>query len=289
MPTVSVIIPCYNHGQYLDDAVESVLRQTYEDFEIIVINDGSTDERTNELLKTYEKPKTRILHTTNQGLASARNSGITEARGRYILPLDADDRIGVEYLEQAVKMLDANPQIGIVYCKAEFFGAASGEWKLPPYSLERMMGDNIIFCSSLFRKDDWRRVDGYDPRMKYGWEDYEFWLSLLELGVGVYRIDKTLFYWRIRPDSMSRSMSKEDRTYSFKLIFEKHKALYENNVEALFNAMAYKHNEVVDAYKAIDVQREVVQELMDRRPESLKWLAGQFYAEARRRITRSKA
>ena len=71
MPTVSVIIPCYNHGQYLDDAVESVLRQTYEDFEIIVINDGSTDERTNELLKTYEKPKTRVLHTTNQGLASA--------------------------------------------------------------------------------------------------------------------------------------------------------------------------------------------------------------------------
>ena len=108
MPKVSVIIPCYNHGEYLDEAVESVLTQTYQNFEIIIVDDGSTDQSTIDLLKVYRKPKTRVIRTDNQGLASARNNGIKEAKGEYILPLDADDKIGKEYLKKAVKILDEN-------------------------------------------------------------------------------------------------------------------------------------------------------------------------------------
>ena len=94
MPKVSVIIPCYNQGACLEEAVDSVLAQTFQDFEILVVNDGSTDEATIRMLGKYERPKTRVIHTDNQGLAMARNNGIREARGAYILPLDADDKIG---------------------------------------------------------------------------------------------------------------------------------------------------------------------------------------------------
>ena len=92
MMKVSVIIPCYNQGQYIEEAVKSVLAQTYQNFEIIIVNDGSTDEFTNKLLSDYDKQKTKVLHTDNQGLASARNNGIKVAKGKYILPLDADER-----------------------------------------------------------------------------------------------------------------------------------------------------------------------------------------------------
>ena len=229
-PKVSVIIPCYNQGQYVDEAVKSVLAQTYQNFEIIIVNDGSTDEFTNKLLSDYDKQKAKVLHTDNQGLASARNNGIQIARGKYILPLDADDKIGKEYLEEAVKVLDANPGIGIVYCKAKSFGAVDGEWELPEYSLEEMLVDNIIFCSAFFRKEDWEKIGGYNPDMIYGWEDYDFWLSLIEREVLVYRIPKVLFYYRVLAGSMVQSKTKEQKIEMFVKIFHKHQDLILKNI-----------------------------------------------------------
>ncbi len=229
-PKVSVIIPCYNQGQYIEEAVESVLDQTYQDFEIVIVNDGSTDEFTNNLLNNYNKPKTRVIHTDNQGLASARNNGIKEAKGEYILPLDADDKIGKEYLEEAVKILEANPGIGIVYCKAESFGAVDEKWELPEYSLEEMLIDNIIFCSAFFRKEDWEKVGGYDPEMLFGWEDYDFWLSLIEMEVLVYRIPKVLFYYRVLAGSMVKSKKKEQKVEMFVKIFNRHRDLFIKNI-----------------------------------------------------------
>ncbi|MCI5161842.1 MAG: glycosyltransferase family 2 protein, partial [Candidatus Electrothrix sp. AX5] len=188
MPCVSVVIPCYNQGAFIDETINSVLAQTCQDFEIIVVNDGSTDPFTAKHLQQLNFPKTRVLHTENQGLSSARNNGIREAQGEYILPLDADDRIGPTYLEQAVRLLDADPAVGIVYCKARFFGDRNGEWQLPEYSLEEMLLNNVIFCTSFFRRADWEEVGGFDPAMIYGWEDYDFWLSLIERGRQVQRI-----------------------------------------------------------------------------------------------------
>jgi len=120
-PQVSVIIPCYNHGRYLDDAIASVLVQTYQNLEILVIDDGSTEPETIEVLQNYQQPKTRIIRTENQGVAAARNLGIAQAQGTYILPLDADDKIADSYLEKAVTLLESNQQLGIVYCEAEYF------------------------------------------------------------------------------------------------------------------------------------------------------------------------
>ncbi|MCI5156897.1 MAG: glycosyltransferase family 2 protein [Candidatus Electrothrix sp. AUS1_2] len=237
MPRVSVVIPCYNQGAFVDEAIQSVLVQTFAEFEIIVVNDGSTDAFTVNHLRQLDFPKTRVLHTTNQGLSAARNNGIREAQGEYILPLDADDRIGSTYLEQAVRLLDAQPELGIVYCKARFFGDRNSEWQLPEYSLEEMLLNNVIFCTSFFRRTDWEAAGGFDPAMIYGWEDYDFWLSLIKRGRQVKRIPEILFYYRIRSDSMLRSKEKKQKVAILTKIFHKHEALYKQHIAVLFDKL----------------------------------------------------
>jgi len=231
IPVVTVVIPCFNQGRYLEETVDSVLQQTLSDLEIIVVNDGSNDEETNRILADFHKPKTRIIHTSNQGLAAARNNGISIARGKYILPLDADDRIGATYLEKATGLLDSSDELGIVYCRAQLFGASDALWDLPEYSLQEMLVDNVIFCSALFRRKDWEEVGGYDIGMIYGWEDYDFWLSLIEKGKQVHRLDEILFFYRVASDSMVRSKEKWQKIAMFKRIFKRHFRLYQDNIE----------------------------------------------------------
>ena len=231
MPVVSVVIPCYNQGQYLPQAINSVLSQTWLDYEILVVNDGSTDPLTREVFAELQDSRISVIHTDNQGLAAARNNGISRACGKYILPLDADDRIGTRYLETAVAVLENNPDTGIVYCRARLFGAVETDWNLPGYSLAEMLRDNVIFCTAMFRRSDWELVGGYDPGMVYGWEDYDFWLSLIERGRGVYQIPETLFHYRVASDSMVRSKEKWQKVAMFKRIFARHQDLFARNIE----------------------------------------------------------
>lgn len=206
MPKVSVIIPCYNQGHYIKETIDSVLRQTFDNFEIIVINDGSTDEQTIQVLKSLKLSKGKVIHTVNQGLAAARNNGIYSSSGKYILPLDADDKIAPQYLEKAVKVLESNKSVKIVYSKAAYFGLMQGEWILPEFSWEQMLQQNLIFCSALFRKSDFDKTQGYNSNMKYGWEDWDLWLSILESGGAVLKLDDVLFYYRKHDTSMVGSI-----------------------------------------------------------------------------------
>lgn len=227
MPKVSVIIPCYNQGAYLEEAVDSVLAQTYQDFEILVVDDGSTDAETVKILQDYTRPKTRVIHTDNQGLSMARNNGIQEATGKYILPLDADDKIGPDYLEEAVRILDLYPDIGIVYSEAAFFGMRTSHWHLPDYTSDHLLFQNIIFCSALFRRVHWEKVGGYNINMVYGWEDWDFWLSLIHLGVKVYRIPQVLFFYRLREESMSHAMDEKKQFFMRLHAILNHQDLYQ--------------------------------------------------------------
>ncbi|MBE9218224.1 glycosyltransferase family 2 protein [Dolichospermum flos-aquae] len=230
-PVVSVIIPCYNQGQYIDEAVDSVLAQSYQNFEIIIVNDGSTEPETIEILKSYNKPKTRVIHTHNQGIALARNHGIEISNGKYILPLDADDKIGNIYIEKAVELLAANNNLGIVYCEAELFGNKTGKWEIAEYRFPDILLGNMIFCSGFFRKSDWQKVGGYNSKMIYGWEDYDLWLSIIELGREVYRIPNVLFFYRRKNESMSELMDKQKSIYSYIQLFKNHPKLYAQNIK----------------------------------------------------------
>ncbi|MBN2568708.1 MAG: glycosyltransferase family 2 protein [Deltaproteobacteria bacterium] len=259
MPKVSVIIPCFNQGLYLDEAVDSVLAQTFQDFEILVVDDGSTDAETVKILKDYARSKTRVIHTNNQGLAAARNNGVREAQGTYILPLDADDKIGEGYLEDAVHILAQYPEIGIVYCEASYFGVQEGRWDLPEYSLDKIMNHNVIFCTALFRKADWAAVGGYNVNMVYGWEDWDFWLSLIHRGLKVYRIPKIYFYYRLREDSMVHTMDEEQRFFMRLHAYLNHQDLYRNIADIEINLkVAELYLDTGMGFNPHQIQRQVI-------------------------------
>lgn len=227
---VSVIIPCYNHGEYIEEAIDSVLSSTYNNYEIIVINDGSTDLYTKEVLQTLNKPHTIVIHGPNRGLAHSRNMGIEKATGEYILPLDADDMISKEYMGKAVRILE-RPDIGIVYAKAKMFGNEKGRWRLPPYSFEQMLASNVIFCTAFFRKKDWQKVGGYKSDIPFGKEDWEFWLSLLEVGLKVYQLPEVHFYYRRKAVSMDVLANEEGKQELInEFIYKTHKNLYDEHL-----------------------------------------------------------
>lgn len=243
MPKVSVIIPCYNHGDYIGEAVESVLAQTFKDFEIIIVNDGSTDENTITLLKDYKNPYIKVIHTPHQGLGEARNVGIRNSSGKYILPLDADDKISPEYLADAVKILDNDDGIKIVYCNVEYFGEKSGLIELGPFSRQKILIYNMICCAAFFRRRDYDLTNGYNKNLVC-LEDWDFWLSLLEKGGRVYKIPKTHFYYRFRRNSMLNSMSPRVLEHITKQVYRNHIELYDRE---FYDPINLYH--IIDSYE----------------------------------------
>lgn len=243
---VSVIIPCYNQGIYVEETIISVLNQTYSNIEIVLIDDGSNDLKTIEILKHISgkyKEKIKIKRTENQGLAMARNNGIQISTGEYILPLDSDDKIHETYIEKAVEILKDN-EIGVVYSIAEFFGEKTGIWPLEDFSYDNMLRENVVFCSAVFRKSDYEKTKGYDPKMKYGLEDWDFWLSLIERGIKFKRIDEVLFFYRFKSKSMLRELS--DKQIDMKIkIFKNHIDLYEKNIKNFFSHKYIQDNRIV--------------------------------------------
>lgn len=212
---VSIIVPCYNQAQFLSSALESVIAQTYQNWECIVVNDGSTDD-TESIASLWHKKDSRIKYISkiNGGLSSARNTGIRSALGKYILPLDADDFIHSEYLKLAIQAFTVNDEYKLVYCKAEKFGFEEGEWVLEEYEYMKLLTHNQIFCSAIFKKSDWLNAGGYDESLKKGWEDWAFWVKMLNIDSLVYRIPKILFYYRTKPSSMIKDMHDLDQEHA---------------------------------------------------------------------------
>jgi len=229
MRKVAVVIPCYNQGQYLDQAVDSILSQTFQDFEIIIVNDGSTDPLTIEKLQSYNRPKTRILHTTNQGLPNARNNGIRDTQSLYILPLDADDYMGKTFLEKAVPVLDAQPRIGIVACGTQSFEMSQKRHLPEIHGVKTFLSQNHIGVSSLFRKTCWEQVGGYNENMRQGYQDWNFWIDILKRGWDIHIIPEYLYFYRRRPGSMV-TKSNLMRPDLVRMIVENHKELYQQYV-----------------------------------------------------------
>lgn len=243
MINVSIVIPNYNCYQYIKEAIESVKAQTYKDWEIIIIDDGSTDVSF-EKLKKLEEEKIKVFSQENQGPAVARNEAIKLSNGKYILPLDADDKIAPTYLEKAIPILEENPDVGIVYCKAEKFGRVNGYWDLPEFSEELMAIDNIIFCTAFFRKEDWEKVGGFPTFAKLGMEDYAFWLKLLSLGRKVVQINEILFYYRINNTSRTTKFinNKEGVIDTYANIFRDNIDFFARHAEYLYKFRMVKCN-----------------------------------------------
>lgn len=227
---ISIIVPCYNQAVYLPETLQSVLDQSYTNWECIIVDDGSPDNTEKVAFEWIdEDDRFRYLHTANGGVAKARNKGIELARGEWILPLDSDDIIAKDYLKKAVEVINDRPDVGIIYCKANFFGTKDGYWDLPPFEMKKFLIRNQIFNCGFFKKEDWGKTGGYDEVMVSGREDWEFWINLLKkTGKEVVRLDYLGFFYRIKEASRNVDfIGDKAKIYETELrIYKKHKDLY---------------------------------------------------------------
>jgi glycosyltransferase involved in cell wall biosynthesis len=231
MTVVSFIIPCFNQGEYVMDAIKSVQTQTYKNWEIILINDGSTDDYTNELLNKLVIPGVKVISTTNNGLSAARNTGISQSEGEYILPLDADDKIAPTYIEKAINAFMQKPDLKLVYCRGRYFGFKN---EAIPFSekeikFKDLLQYNFIFNSALYKKKDIIDCGGYSEEMRGGWEDWDLWIRLLQHNMKVYQIPEELFYYRKKKKSMIEEVRNNSLLQS-KLAIQ----LFKNNQDLYF-------------------------------------------------------
>ena len=278
MKKVSIITPCYNDGEYIEETIRSIRAQTYTNWEMIIIDDGSDDANTLEILEKIQHEKDiRLLRTQRLRPAGARNAGISVASGEYILPVDADDLIEPTYIERAVEKMEANSQLGIVYCHADLFGEKNGPWELPDYNFDTMLLDNVIFVTALFRRSDWELVGGFRTSMKHGMEDYDFWLSILELGREVCQLPETLFHYRIKASSRTTQFQQNAETVkeTYRAIYLQHPVLYEKYkdryaivlrnalIEHIFLNRAYAESVgILEKVKKIPLLKHVIKKII---------------------------
>ena len=251
---ISVIIPCFNQGAYIQDAIDSVKAQTYTDWEVIIINDGSDDLETIHVLHRLADEGFAVINIKNSGVSAARNTGINIAKGEYLLQLDADDKIAPEYLEEAVKILLKKPEVKLVYCGCEYFGAQTGLSPVPSFSLKGMLFENLIFNAALIRKIDFNKAGGFDEEFLAGWEDWEFWLRYIKTEEEVYKLPATFFYYRIKADSRNSAIKDERRKVCEQELYKKHINLFLKHnpkpISALQDCTFYKSEyEKLEIYK----------------------------------------
>ena len=214
--TVSIVIPCYNHGQYIQETIDSIDAQKINyPIEIIIVDDGSSDADTLQKLDDLKQFNYTIIHQTNGGPGKARNTGIEIAVGKYILPLDADNKLNPDYINKAVPLLEKN-QADIVYAAPVFFGDTSiknRQFKVRPFDDLGLVTGNCADACAIFRKEVWAKNGGYDAFMpSYGFEDWDFWIAASKNNFVFHFINEKLYYYRVVQNSMISAFDNKERT-----------------------------------------------------------------------------
>ena len=211
MPTISVIIPVYNDAKYISETLDSVISQTFADWEAICVNDGSTDGSL-KILKKYAKKDSRIkiINQKNQGVIVARNNAIKKAISEYIFMLDGDDKIAPTTFEKMYNAIISGKG-DIITSRVMRFGRETGEMILPNPNKVNMANTNCLVNAALMKKEDFFACGGFDERFSSMLEDYDLWLNLLyEQNKKFYRIPEILFFYRIKPKNLSRNYRHRD-------------------------------------------------------------------------------
>lgn len=248
--TVSIVLPCYNQGCFLAEALDSIIKQTYNNWEAIIVNDGSKDN-TEEVAMQYIAKDRRIHYISqkNSGVSTARNNGIKNASGEFILPLDPDDILEPSYIEKCIKFFEEHDDCILVYSKTFLFGTQKGVWDLPVYTnYASLLLANCIVCTAIFRREDCLKVGGYDESMHIGLEDWEFYLRLLNTDKKVYQVAEPLFRYRIKQQSRTTECLKNDRhlqvlNYIFKKHVDSYIKYYGNPIKII------QRNKIINQYK----------------------------------------
>lgn len=272
-PLVSVVVPCYKQAQYLSEALDSVINQDYTNWECIVVDDGSPDN-TSEIVSLYAARDTRIkyLYQKNAGVSIARNNGINLAQGKYILPLDADDKIREDYIEKAIQYFNDFPDTKLVYSRVQGFGNYNQECELLPYSYLTILYRNMIYPAAFFRKADFDKTSGFNPNMVEGYEDWDFWLSLLSESDIVYQIPELCFYYRVKDVSRDALLTPKIRLSLLNVIQNNHKEVYSKFLPQLINQMSSD----VDVKYSLNWEINYLKEELDKRINSKAYRLGRF-------------
>lgn len=246
---LSVVIPCFNHGEFLLEAIASVEACQGDFYEIIIVNDGSTDPATVALMNDLKQKGYWVIDQVNQGQATARNTGIQAAHGRYIIPLDSDNKIRKELIQKGIEILDRQPDIAVVYgdlrlfndrgkvrtftiqpgCgKAEYINEQEWIWKLPDFDLNRLVLFGYLDACAVFRKSVWQECGGYDTKIPVnGFEDWELWLNMAKKGCKFYHVSSVLHDYRFIYDpSLKEWHVPQKRQIALKYIRKKHFDLF---------------------------------------------------------------
>lgn len=204
---LSIIIPCYNMGAYLQETLDSITSYPNpNDYEIIIVNDGSTDQQTIELLKSLDQQGFFVLNQVNMGLGKARNNGIKLAKGEYILPLDADNKIRHSYISESITLFEQDVSIDVIYSNKQNFEKKNNIAIVPDFNFPLLCHKNYIDACAVFRKSIWEKVNGYDENMPVmGYEDWDFWLRISLQGSNFRHINIIGYDYRVRETSMITS------------------------------------------------------------------------------------
>ena len=202
----SFVVTCYNLGAYLGETLDSLDAQTVRDFEVVVVNDGSTDAATCRLLAELDRPGTRVVHSERRGLPAARNLGVTHTTGTFLCMVDADDLLEPTYLERSLAAFADAPALAFVSHWLRAFGDEQWEWTPTDCGFPALLQSNAINGAALMRRQMFDRLGGFDETMTDGCEDWEFWIRAVAQGFSGVIVPEFLFRYRRRADSMSRVM-----------------------------------------------------------------------------------
>lgn len=228
---LSVIVPCFNHGSYIQEALDSIKKEEIVfPYEIIIVDDGSTDAFTLTKLEALKLQGYTVIHQKNGGPGAARNTAIQNARGKYILPLDADNKITPAYINKGIPILEEG-KYQIIYCTPLFFGDLAGSprrFTSKPFDIASLLEENYIDCCALFTKEVWQKNNGFDIHIPYyGHEDWEFWINAYSNGFKFLFLKEHLFFYRILDNSEADKFKDEGKLIAdHQYIIKKHAALF---------------------------------------------------------------
>lgn len=237
---LSIIVPYYNMGKYIDETIQSLQECGYSNKEILIINDGSTDTASISKLDTYRQvDNIKVIEVPNSGLAKARNLGAQFANGEYLAFLDADDIIRPGYYNQAINVFRQYENVHFAGCWVQYFENSKSIWPAFMPEPPLILNHNTINSSSLvYKRAAFLAAGKNDPDMVFqGLEDYESVIAMLSRGFGGVVIPEVLFNYRIRRDSMFRAISKSKKLYLYQYISNKHKQFYATFAADIFNLL----------------------------------------------------
>ncbi len=278
---LSVVVPYYNLGAYLVETIDSIVASTYRPLEIVVVDDGSDDAASLDILERIAQQQAdlvRVIHQERGGLARARNCGARAAQGEFLAFVDADDLVEPSFFSRSIDVLQRYTNVSFVYSWVHFFGEADACWPTWNTEFPFLLAHNMLAAFVVARRGDFLAWGQNDPGLKDALEDYDAWISMVEHGCVGVSLPDCLVHYRLRGDSMYRSLSEAQHLEMYALIVERHHTTYRRYGAELFalqneNGPGWRWNhpatdppDVVQHRQIIALQRRIT------RLERLLWI-----------------